>query len=246
MSYAYLAAVTAGVNFYWTVDDTPLAAAMHSHPALFICFRVVAIGSFVAFGAVVAVAVPVVRSMMRAAVRSHRWDVVSRVAFPFGAAALTIAWMLAAGTWAHLRWGGPWVPTPWDVAGAWKAPPGWPPLTMRLALSSVTFVLLVAGLIGSAISVAQAIHRSDLSGHHPLLFKATAAALAASIATMAAGITAWGWFAERDAPIAFHSGAGGSLSIVTVASWLASTAVFFASSIIALRGARSAIASSAE
>jgi hypothetical protein len=78
------------------------------------------------------------------------------------------------------------------------------------------------------------------------LFKATSLALAASIIAMTAGITAWGWFAERDAPAAFHSRNGGLFSMATVASWLASSAVFIASSIIALRGARSALASSTE
>src|SRR5579872_6204890 len=31
MLYAYLGAIAAGINFYWTVDDTPLAVAMHNH-----------------------------------------------------------------------------------------------------------------------------------------------------------------------------------------------------------------------
>src|ERR1700730_6478856 len=35
MLYGYLAALAAGVNFYWTVDDTPLAAVMHNHPVMF-------------------------------------------------------------------------------------------------------------------------------------------------------------------------------------------------------------------
>jgi hypothetical protein len=34
MLYAYLGAIVAGINFYWTVDDTPLAAAMHNYSAL--------------------------------------------------------------------------------------------------------------------------------------------------------------------------------------------------------------------
>src|SRR5262249_55925145 len=31
MAYAWLAAVAAGANFYWTVADTPMATAMRSH-----------------------------------------------------------------------------------------------------------------------------------------------------------------------------------------------------------------------
>jgi hypothetical protein len=34
MLYAYLGAIAAGINFYWSVDDTPLAAAMYDHSAL--------------------------------------------------------------------------------------------------------------------------------------------------------------------------------------------------------------------
>jgi len=35
MLYASLGALAAGINFYWTVDDTPLAAAMRNYLALF-------------------------------------------------------------------------------------------------------------------------------------------------------------------------------------------------------------------
>src|SRR5713226_2450625 len=41
MLYAYLGAIAAGVNFYWTVDDTPLAAVMHSHAALLTSWNMV-------------------------------------------------------------------------------------------------------------------------------------------------------------------------------------------------------------
>src|SRR5260370_17011491 len=46
MLYAYLAAIAAGVNFYWTVDDTPLAAAMHNHPALLPKWNLIHAGPF--------------------------------------------------------------------------------------------------------------------------------------------------------------------------------------------------------
>jgi hypothetical protein len=52
--------------------------------------------------------------MLRDAFATRRWDVVRRVVVPFGAAAIMLAWMAAAGLRAHARWGGPWVRTPWD------------------------------------------------------------------------------------------------------------------------------------
>jgi hypothetical protein len=242
MTYAYLAAVAAGVNFYYSVDDTPLAIAMRSHPMLLASFLMVARASFVAFAAVVAIAVPVTRSMLRDAFTTRRWDVVRRVAVPFGAAGVTLAWMTAAGLWAHARWGGPWVPTPWDVVGDWDQPAGWPPLPVRLALSSVTFGLLVAGLVGSAISVGQAIQRSDLSRLSPFWFKATSVALAGAITVMAVGVLEWGWLAEQYEPTTFLARYG-SFGLLNLASWLASVMLFLASAAIAVRGAHVALAS---
>jgi hypothetical protein len=242
MTYAYLAAVAAGVNFYYSVDDTPLATAMRSHPVLLASFLVVARASFVALAAVVAIAIPVTLSMLRDAFTTRRWDVVRHVAVPFGAAATTLAWMAAAGLWAHARWGGPWVPTPWDVVGDWDAPAGWPPLLVRLALSSVTLGLLVAGLVGSAISVGHAIQRSDLSRLRPFWFKATSVALAGAITVMAVGVLGWGWLAEQYEPTAFLA-RDGLFGLLSLGSWLASAMLFLASAAIAVRGAHAALAS---
>jgi hypothetical protein len=47
----------AGVNFYWTVEDTPLAAAMHHHSTLFTGWNLVRVGSLLALAAVAMVAV---------------------------------------------------------------------------------------------------------------------------------------------------------------------------------------------
>jgi hypothetical protein len=241
MTYAYLAAVAAGVNFYYSVDDTPLAIAMRSHPVLLASFVMVARASFVAFAAVVAIAVPVTRSMLRDAFTTRRWDVVGRVMVPFGAVAITLAWMAAAGLWVHARWAGSWVPTPWDVVGDWNAPAGWPPLLVRWALSTVTFGLLVAGLVGSAVSVGQAVQRSDLSRLRPSWFKVTSVALAGAIAVMAIGVLGWGWLAEQYEPTAFVARYG-LFSLPNLGSWLASAMLFLASAAVAVRGAYASLA----
>jgi hypothetical protein len=241
MAYAYLAAVAAGVNFYYSVDDTPLGIAMRHHPALLAAFLTIGRASVVAFAAVVVVAVPVTLVMLRQAFATRRWDLVGRIAVPFGAVAITLAWVAVAGVYAHARWGGSWVPTPWDVVGDWDPPAGWPPLTIRWVLSSVTFALLVAGLVASALSVRQAIQRSDLSSLGPLWFKATSIALAGAIVVMAVGVLGWAWFAEQYEPAAWFARYG-LLNLVNVGSWLASAVLFLASAAIAVRGARTALA----
>jgi hypothetical protein len=242
MTCAYLAAVAAGVNFYFSVDDTGLAVAMRGNVALGTAFRMVTNGSFLAFVAVLAVAVPLVTSMFRVAFTTRRWDVVGRLMVPVAAALVTTAWMAAASAWT----GGRWVPLPWDVGGSlqsWPAPPDWPPLEVRQPLAAVTFVLLVAGLVTSAIGVAQAIARSDLSRHRPIWLKVTSISLAFSIVLMAIGVTSWGLFAEQYAPADFHARNGGFFSSTNFASWMASCVVFVAAAVIAVDGARSAMTS---
>jgi hypothetical protein len=242
MIWAYLAAVAAGVNFYFLVDDTPLANVMRHHAVLSALFGVVAKTSFLALIAVVGLALPITVRMLHIAATTRRWDAIGRVAVPFGAAAATVAWMAAAGFWSHLRWGGSWVPLPWDVGGDWIAPHNWPPLSVRWPLSAVTLTLLIAGLLGSAISVRQAIERTDLSRLRPLWLKVTTLSLAAFIVVMALGVTAWGIFAERYALADFHIRNGGFFVSTNIASWSASAILFVASAFMAVRGARLAIA----
>ena len=110
MTYAYLAAVAAGVNFYFSVDDTAMAEAMRTHTPLWMSFSIVAKSSFVAFATVVAVAVPVGFFMIRAALREGRYDVVGRLAVPFAAVLVTLLWLVAA----CVFWTGwQWEPLPW-------------------------------------------------------------------------------------------------------------------------------------
>ncbi len=237
MLYAYLAAVAAGVNFYWTVDDTPLATAMHNRPALAASWNMVEAGSLLALAAVAMVGIPVLASMMRMAFAARRWDIVSRLAVAPCAALMILMWIVTGTMLA----GGHWAPTPWDVGGGWIAPPGWPPLPARWALSSVTFLLMAAGLIVSAIGVQQAIARSDLSGHNPLRFASSSMLLAASVAVMALGVLTWGWFAQRYLASDFHARNGGFFGGTNFASWAASCFLFLAAALTAAIGARSAL-----
>jgi hypothetical protein len=238
MLYAYLAAIAAGINFYWTVDDTPLATTMHNHSALFISWNLIRAGSLLALAAVAMVGIPVFLMMVRAALAARQWDVIYRLAVPPCAALVTLIWMI---TGAKLA-GGHWVPTPWDVNGDWTAPADWPPLPTRWALSSVTFVLMTAGLIVSAISVKQAIVRSDLSRQKRLWFAAPSMLLASSVAAMAIGVLTWGWFVQQYAGSDFHARNGGLFSSTNFASWAASCVLFLAAAVTAVQGARSALA----
>jgi hypothetical protein len=237
MLYAYLGAIVAGINFYWTVDDTPLAAAMHNYSALFTSWNLVRAGSLLALAAFAAVGIPVFLTIVRTTFAAQRWDVVCRLAVLPCAALVTLAWMVAA---ARLS-GGHWVPAPWDVTGDWAAPHDWPPLATRWVLSSVTFVLMITGTVVSAISVRQAIRRSDLSMHRRLWFTAPSMLLAGSVAVMAIGALSWGWFVQEYAASDFHVRDGGLFSSTNFASWMASCIVFLAATVMAVKGARSAL-----
>jgi hypothetical protein len=219
------------------VDDTPLAAAMHNHAALFASWNLVRVSSLLALFAFALVAIPVLLTMVRTSLAGHRWDIVFRLAVPPLAGLVTLSWMFAAAKLA----GGHWVPTPWDVTGDWSAPSNWPPLSTRWALSSVTFVLIVVGFFVSAISVRQAIRRSDLSRQRRFWFTSASTLLATSVALMALGVLTWGWFVQQYAASDFHARNGGLFSSTNFASWTASCVVFLGATVVAVRGARTAL-----
>jgi hypothetical protein len=237
MSYAYLAAVAAGVNFYWTVADTPMAVAMHGHSPLFVSWRIVGVGSALALAAVLAVVVPGVIEIARWALAQRRWDVIGRLAVPPATAGLTIAWMLLA--WRVT--GGVWVPTPWDVTGDWAAPAGWPDPGTRWGLGLVTGALLIAGLVASAVAVRQAIARSDRPTLRGPWVGASATLLAGSVLLMTLGVLTWGWFAERYASADFHARNGGFFDSTNIVSWGMSGVLFVAAVTVATLAAREAI-----
>lgn len=127
-------------------------------------------------------------------------------------------------------------------SGDWTAPQNWPPLATRWILGSVTFVLMMAGLVVSAMSVRQAIRRSAWSKHGRLRFAAPSTLLAGSVAIMTLGVLGWGWFAEQDAVSDFHPRNGGLFSSTNFASWFESCMVFLSATVVAVEGARSALA----
>ena len=94
MLYGFLAVIAAGVNFYWTVDDRPLAAVMHNHLALLTSWNLVRAGSVLVLGAVAMIGVPVFLTIVRAALAARQWALVSRLAVPACAALVTLIWMI--------------------------------------------------------------------------------------------------------------------------------------------------------
>lgn len=230
MVYAYLASIVAGVNLYWTVDDTPLIPAMHASGAMFAFWRMVAWGSFIALAAAVGGAVPPLIGMIRFAIANRRYDILGRLAFPPAALAALVIWIGLVASRTH------WAPTPWDITGVWVAPADWPSLSVRWMFGSVTTVLLAAGSIGSALALKQAIEWSELS---PSTFVRLALfVLAGSIVLMAVGAAGWGFVAELYAPAVFHSRAGGIFGSPSILSWIASVILFSGAAAVALRGAR--------
>lgn len=229
--YAYLAALAAGINFYWTVDDTPLAAAMQTHVGLMSCWTMVEAGSAGALLAMIAGGVPVALAMVRFAHAARRRDIYVRLGFPVFAAALLAIWIAAV----VIGTGGHWAPLPWAVAGDG---PDWPARGLRWALASVTLALLWSALTASGISIKQAVQRSEFPEQRPLrLARVPALVLAGSIVLMTAGVAGWGVYAGRIAPVSFHSEPG-LLNSTTFGSWIVSLALFTASAATAVRGAR--------
>src|SRR5262249_22190543 len=156
--------------------------------------------------AAVAAGLPIAWSVLRFAVSARRRDILVRLAFPLAAAVASLVWILSAWKWT----GGHWAPLPWDIAGDWTVPADWPPAPIRWVLGLVTFALLLGGLAGSAVSLRQAIERSDLSTTRVALWgwrieplqsvRVPTIIVAGSIVVMALGVAGWGLLAERYAP----------------------------------------------
>jgi hypothetical protein len=236
MTFSGLAAFAAGVNFYWTVDDTPLAVAMRSHRPLFASWALVQVG------AVTLVAAAILSSraffgIARTAFVSRRRDVILRLAVPLCAALVTLIWLVSVPALIHTHW----IPTPWDVAGDWTAPASWPPLAVRWALGSVTFALMVGGLLATGVNVRQAILRTELSRHPRIWFALPSMLLACSVAIMEIGVLSWGWFVQQYAPVDFHVRNGGLFSSTNFASWVATSVVLLGAALMAFKSVRLAV-----
>lgn len=241
MLYAMLAASAACINFYWSVDDTPLAVAMRSDWKLSTSWNLILAGSLLAMVVSAIASIPASVRVIKKAFHGKRWDVLRRFAVPFCAFLALILWLIAGMRVA----GGHWIPTPWDVTGNWTPPANWPSLNIRWILSLVSFLLMAAGLILTAISLRQVVIRSDWADVKPRWFIISSVLLASSTALMTIGTLLWGYFAQNLAPSDFHARNGGIFGSTTFASWAMSLIVFITAALIAAGSARSATASRA-
>lgn len=244
MAYSCLAAILAGINLWWTVDDTPLVQAMQEHKLLSASWSTVEAGSLIMFIAALVGGLSALFAILQF-VRTHRrYGILIRLAPPPCIAAVLVMWATIIGLRLH------WLPTPWDVTGDWIAPSSWPALPLRWELSTITTVLLTVAILGTAISVRGAISRSPLSEIELVLprraarirlstfTKVAAFALTTSMVLMLAGTTVWGLFSQQYDPVTFHSRAGGFFGIPLFLSWAGSVGLFLAAAVTAFRAAR--------
>lgn len=235
--FAGVATLTASANLYFTVDDTPLAAMVQSHSSLAACWFVMEGGSVLALAGLAAASVPVLWAMARFAWVGRRTDIGLRLAFAPGALMAALLWIIGVVARTH------WAPLPWAVTGDWLAPANWPPLKVRWELCWVTLALLAGCVIGSAMSLRQAmalIESSPQTHAHPALKWASlhrmrTSALAICVATICTmgGAAVGGVLADCYSPTAFQARFGFLASTVLV-SWLASFGLLGASAAAAL------------
>jgi hypothetical protein len=235
--FAGVATLAAGANLYFTVDDTPLAATIQAHRSLSACWLAVAAGSLLAGVGLAIASVPVLWTMARFAWVGRRTDIGLRLAFAAGALVAVLLWIVGVVVWAH------WAPLPWAVTGDWLAPTNWPPVKVRWKLWWVTLALLACAVIGSAMSLRQAMAMIKSSPQTPglsalswpSLHRMRTFALAICIVTICtmAGAAVGGVLADSYSPALFQARSGFLASSVLV-SWLASVGLLGAAAAAAV------------
>jgi len=201
LSGAALAAFAAGVNFYWTVVDTPLAPAMSAHAALRACWLLVQAGAFVFGLAIVATAASTVPATLRDVVKARRWGLVAGLVPMMLVPLATITWMTIA-SW----------PSGSNAAT-------WPTIPAHWWLVSTIVLLLIVDLFACAAMMRDLTGGRQATTRRAGWLKANAVALTCAAGMMAAGAVGWGLFAEQYAAANVHGVAFlGSAALALVAA----------------------------
>jgi hypothetical protein len=151
-------------------------------------------------------------------------DIALRLAFAPGALFAALFWIVGVVAWTH------WAPLPWAVAGDWPAPANWPPLNLRWELCRVTLALLACGVIGSAMSLRNALALIESAPQttltafkRPSLLRTRTFAFVVFVATICtmAGAAVGGVLADSYSPNVSHARLG-FLATTASVSWLVS------------------------
>jgi hypothetical protein len=166
---------------------------------------------------------------LRQAFTSHRRDILWRLAFPVVAHGVVFGWIVAIMIWTD----GHWAPSPWAVS---FQEPGWPSPVFRWVTGSISAALWLAALVGSGVSIVQALRLSQPATRAVRFAARLAPIAAAGILIMFVSALLWGFTASRDAARAFQEHVG-PLGLTSSSGWLISVILFGAGALFSTRAA---------
>lgn len=240
---AFFLAVAGGINLVATVDDSPLARVMGSDSGVSTAWNLLAVVAVISAAAVVLLAFPLYRTMLRLVWTQKRRDVLLRLCAPAVGCGVLVLW--GAAGFAHS--GGRWVPTPWAIFGKGGAPSGWPDLPVRWIGGVISVVLCAVVIVGSGVSFLQAIRLTPFESpvEGPWLFargKGRLVGLAillvcAGTLVMTFAVLLWGALIQARVPELFGQRFG-LLDSTGLGSWLISLCLFAVASVVSILGTR--------
>jgi hypothetical protein len=234
---SFLAAIAGGINLVMTVDDSALVDVMHSYPGMSIAWNILAAASIATGIAILAIAIPLYRSMLAYAWKQRRTEILALLSVPFAGFATLVAWGMICLKYTY----GKWVPSPWALQDG-IVPSGWPSLHVRWICATVTVVLCAVVAIATAISMRRAIDKTNFSNPHGTLlslkrrYAMTASRLVAGLTlVMSVAALLWGIFVERAVPDLFGQRFG-LLHSTAAASWAISLLLFALATWVSIAG----------
>ena len=245
---SFVAAIAGGVNLVMTVDDSALIGAMRLHRSQDVMWGLMAVAAILAGGSALSIAVPLYRSMLLYAHRTHRRDVRALLRAPFIGSATLLLWGLAG----LLATRGRWIATPWAILSSGGAPPFWPSVEVRWICGIISVVLVVGAALTSAVSLQQAIRRTDFQSAEKQLpqGKSRSPVFSSLLVTsctiaMFLSVLMWGLSLQQSSPELFRQHIG-ILDGTARTSWIVSLCLFGLAGAISFRGSRSLLKNTTE